>query len=72
MTRKYLITPKEALTLADKVLTTREMQWAHALHVEYNAMNPQRDIQWDIASMIAAAYNAGLVQGIREGRKKKA
>lgn len=35
MTRKYLITPKEALTLADKVLTTREMQWAHALHVEY-------------------------------------
>ena len=65
------ITPAEALALFQHA-TSEDMCIAKDLYEAYRkAHGIDTDYLWDVLSLMAFAYTAGTIQGIREARQKE-
>lgn len=69
-TAEMLVTPKEALKLAD-FRTTRDFEIVESISEYYKNNNTKTDdFHWNYMRLLSAIWNAGRVQGIREERLK--
>ena len=65
------ITPAEALEIFQHA-TSEDMYIAKGLYDAYRkAHGTDSDYLWDVVSLMAFAYTAGTIQGIREARQKE-
>lgn len=65
------ITPAEALQIFEHA-TSEDMCIAKGLYDAYRkAHGTDGDYLWDVVSLMAFAYTAGTIQGIREARQKE-
>jgi len=67
-----LIDPQEVVTLANRYSTTQSMDTAADVWRAFFRSRPKSDPnEWDLLAAIAAIYDAGRVQGIREERRRR-
>lgn len=72
MTRKpFYISPNEAVELSQYNVFSDDFQFVLQLQEAFEAQEHKvSDLRWFICDMLACAFTAGRIQGIREERKK--